>query len=146
LATRRGAMTSGKRWRLLTPPSPRPKGASDVTRRRFSTRDLMARLLEHDGCCVACGVKIGPATGLEWDHVIPLAQGGDDELSNLQPLCKADHKAKTKRDASDTARAKRLEAKHIGAAAPSRAVIPGSRRSPWKRRLDGSTVQRNKEN
>lgn len=113
-----------------------------MTRRRFSTRDLMARLLAFNGCCAECGVKIGPATGLQWDHVIPLAQGGYDALDNLQPLCRADHLTKTAQDAGDTARAKRREAKHIGAAAPSRAVIPGSRRSPWKRKLDGSTVRR----
>lgn len=113
-----------------------------MTRRRFATRDLVARMLAFVGCCAECGVKIGPATGLEWDHVIPLAQGGDDALDNLQPLCRACHATKTAQDAGDTARAKRREAKHIGAATPSRAVIPGSRRSPWKKRVDGSAVRR----
>jgi 5-methylcytosine-specific restriction protein A len=29
------------------------------------------------------------------DHVLPLSQGGEDVESNVQPLCKACHKAKT---------------------------------------------------
>lgn len=33
--------------------------------------------------------------GLEVDHVIELAVGGDNTIDNLQVLCKACHKAKT---------------------------------------------------
>jgi 5-methylcytosine-specific restriction protein A len=29
------------------------------------------------------------------DHVLPLSKGGEDVDSNVQPLCKACHKAKT---------------------------------------------------
>ena len=40
--------------------------------------------------CVKCGDK-----ATEVDHVIELANGGTDELDNLQPLCKECHKVKT---------------------------------------------------
>ena len=40
--------------------------------------------------CNYCG-----DVGLEVDHVIELAAGGEDSIENLQVLCKACHKQKT---------------------------------------------------
>lgn len=40
--------------------------------------------------CVKCGDK---ATDI--DHIIELANGGTDDIENLQPLCSPCHKAKT---------------------------------------------------
>jgi 5-methylcytosine-specific restriction endonuclease McrA len=34
--------------------------------------------------------------GMEVDHIIPLSEGGPDEISNLQLLCRECHKTKTK--------------------------------------------------
>lgn len=85
-----------------------------MTRRRFSAKALMARLLEFDGKCAACGCKVGGAAGLEWDHVIPLAMGGDDEIANLEPLCRLCHLAKTRDDARHIAKAKRMQQREAG--------------------------------
>lgn len=114
-----------------------------MTRRHISTRERVAIFSAAEGVCHICGATID-GTREAWDveHVIPLAQGGDDHGDNLRPAHKACHAGKTARDASDTARAKRLAAKHTGAKAPGRAVIPGSKRSPWKRKLDGTIVSR----
>jgi hypothetical protein len=79
-----------------------------MTRKRFSRTKLDARLATFSGCCVSCGVKTGGAAGLEWDHVIGLAFGGEDVIDNLQPLCKGCHKTKTKKGATDLGKAKRL--------------------------------------
>jgi 5-methylcytosine-specific restriction endonuclease McrA len=43
-------------------------------------RDLCAR---HDNKCLCCG-KVGRMT---IDHVVPLAKGGSNDISNIQPLC-----------------------------------------------------------
>ena len=43
--------------------------------------------------CIRCGV-----TAEQLDHKIPLALGGTDDWNNLQPLCKACHRAKTSED------------------------------------------------
>jgi 5-methylcytosine-specific restriction protein A len=51
------------------------------------------RVRERDhGVCALCGV-----TG-EWeaDHIIPLAEGGTNELSNYRTLCVPCHKAETR--------------------------------------------------
>jgi 5-methylcytosine-specific restriction protein A len=37
-------------------------------------------------------------TGKEVDHIIPKAQGGTDELDNLQSLCKGCHSRKTAKE------------------------------------------------
>jgi 5-methylcytosine-specific restriction protein A len=38
------------------------------------------------------------ASGVDIDHIVPLAKGGEDIESNVQVLCKACHKAKTRED------------------------------------------------
>jgi len=47
--------------------------------------------------CQACG-EVG--TNHEVDHVVPLEQGGSNELGNLMLLCVACHAAKTAREAT----------------------------------------------
>ena len=45
----------------------------------------------------------------EWDHIHPVALGGDNHHSNLSPLPKADHRAKTaKADIPRIAKVKRI--------------------------------------
>ena len=114
-----------------------------MTRRHISTTERVRIFRDAGGRCHICAQPI--TVGDPWDveHVIPLALGGADGGDNLAPAHVACHRSKTATDAGDTARAKRREAKHIGADAPSRAVIPGSKRSPWKRKLDGTLVRRN---
>ena len=36
--------------------------------------------------------------GLEWDHVVPVAGGGETSLANVKPKCKPHHWEKTKQD------------------------------------------------
>ena len=114
-----------------------------TARRHISTRERVAIFSAAGGTCHICGGAID-GTREVWDveHVVPLALGGDDHGENLRPAHKNCHARKTARDAGDTARAKRLEAKHLGAKAPARATIPGSKRSPWKKKLDGTLVRR----
>jgi 5-methylcytosine-specific restriction protein A len=110
-------------------------------RRRFSRTALTARLAAFGGRCAECRVEIGPATGLEWDHIIPLELGGDDMLENLQPLCRADHTVKTATDVARIAKAKRVSARHLGIKG-AKAIIPGSKASGLRKRLNGTVERR----
>ncbi|MEU4955466.1 HNH endonuclease [Streptomyces lavendulae] len=44
-----------------------------------------------------CGLTF-LASAIDVDHMVPLALGGEDVASNVQPLCKACHKVKTRED------------------------------------------------
>ena len=85
-----------------------------MSRRRFSAKALTEHLLSFDGKCAECGWKVGGAAGLEWDHVLPLEMGGDDDLDNLQPLCRPCHRAKTRQDAGHIAKARRMQQRALG--------------------------------
>lgn len=113
-----------------------------MTRRHLSTRARTAIFVAAGGICHLCGGKITVGQAWEIEHVIPLAQGGADEPGNMRPAHARCHKAKTADDLCNIARAKRREAKHIGAKAPSRRPMPGSRRSQWKQKLSGEWVRR----
>ena len=50
-----------------------------------TTEDIKLIIKLQKGCCLACGEK----RKLTIDHIIPLSQGGQDSLENLQGLCKS---------------------------------------------------------
>lgn len=112
-----------------------------MTRRTIPTRERVAIFQRWDGLCCICWGKISVGEGWDLDHTIPLAQGGEDEASNLRPVHRKCHAIKTKKDAADTAKAKRREAVHLGAK-QSRNPMPFGRNSRLKRKLDGRIVER----
>lgn len=114
-------------------------------RRRFSETALEARLAEFGDRCADCGIAVGGAAGLEWDHVIPLGLEGADEIDNLEPLCRGCHRAKTRKDVVHIAKAKRMTRRAKGIGRVAQNPMPGSRASPWKRRINKTTVRRNGE-
>lgn len=103
-----------------------------MTRRRFSARTLMTRLLEFSGRCAGCSCKVGGAAGLEWDHIIALELWGEDTIDNLQPLCRGCHRGKTRQDAAHIAKAKRMQQRKAG-------IKRQGKRIPY-RRFDGTPV------
>ena len=114
-----------------------------VRRPTFSTSFRLSLFLKRKGICAACTQKIDAGKVWDIDHILPLALGGTNEPDNLQILCRSCHKTKTARfDVPRIAKTKRLKARHLGARAPSTRPIPGSRRSPWKRKMDGRVVRR----
>ena len=112
-----------------------------MTRRRFSAKALFARLAEFGHCCADCKGKVGGAFGLDWDHVIPLAMGGDDDLSNLQPLCRNCHRSKTATDKGHIAKADRMRQRASGIKRQAANKIPGSKGTGLRKRLNGEVVR-----
>ena len=112
-----------------------------MSRKRFSKRAL-TKLLESFGTkCRMCQCEINGTSGLEWDHRIPLAIGGDDELDNLEPLCIRCHRLKTKGDVATIAKAVRVQQKNLGIG-ESRTPMPFGRKSPFKKKMNGEIVRR----
>lgn len=94
-----------------------------MTRKRFSKKALDKLLASFGGKCRMCQVQIDGTTGLEWDHRVPLALGGEDALSNLDPACVRCHRLKTKTDVAQIAKSTRQRQANLGIKAP-KATIP----------------------
>jgi 5-methylcytosine-specific restriction protein A len=114
----------------------------------------MRRTAEHrEAICVArgwichiCELPIDPVRQRhELDHIIPLANGGTDDDDNLWPAHAACHLKKTADDVAKIAKGKRMRARHLGTKPPSPHIVPGSRRSKWKKKVSGEVVLRSED-
>ena len=80
-------------------------------RRRQLHPRVKAAIIKRQGGICACGCRqpLGRIGRLiEFDHEIPLADGGEDNPGNMQALIKACHRAKSSREATERAKGKRL--------------------------------------
>jgi 5-methylcytosine-specific restriction endonuclease McrA len=77
--------------------------------------------------------------GVEFDHVVLAANGGDNSLENCAAVCKRCHKIKTtEHDTPMAAKTVRLQDNHSGVGKKR-----GWPKSKWKRKVDGTTELRN---
>lgn len=72
--------------------------------RSTSWQRLRAHLLRENPLCVACQRTGRVTAATELDHIVPLHQGGTDDVRNLQGLCAECHRIKTTRERGATAR------------------------------------------
>lgn len=112
-----------------------------MSRREFSRSTKVARFKFANGRCEECGIKLQPGR-IHYDHHDPDAMTGDNSFENCRVLCGGPgscHEAKTKVDVARIAKAKRNEARFIGAEAPKQ-KIPGrgflKRKKPGRIQLD----------
>jgi len=52
-------------------------------------------VLSNESLCRSCKAKGWTVVATDVDHIIPKRAGGSNDMSNLQPLCKSCHSAKT---------------------------------------------------
>jgi len=80
--------------KYLAPP-PSSKDDNRIRGRAHQTR--RDRLYRSKPLCVVCEREDGRVTeAVEWDHIVPLWEGGLDVESNLQGLCRPHHLAKSR--------------------------------------------------
>ena len=96
----------------------------------------------HGGVCHITGRKIQTGEAWECDHVVALANGGENRESNLAPALVDAHKAKTAEDVKKKAKDARVRAKHIGARPKPRRTMPGAKGSGWKAKIGGGWEKR----
>ena len=115
-----------------------------MKRKHISRR--MRNLVFEDagGLCWVCRQAIDREKDrIEIAHKIALALGGLDDRSNMAPAHYACHRAETATvDIPQIAKAKRVEKKHNGTFRETRHIVPGSKASPYKKRLDGRVERR----
>ncbi|MCO5092630.1 HNH endonuclease signature motif containing protein [Bosea sp. (in: a-proteobacteria)] len=100
----------------------------------LSTRDRLRIFTLHGGVCHFCGGRI--QVGEAWDvsHDRPLALLGEDDDDNRKPAHRKCHRRHTAEvDQPAIAKAKRREARHLGAARKPRTI------RQW-RKFDGTPV------
>jgi len=111
-----------------------------VPRIEFSKRTKLEAWRRCGGQCEICTTKLMQGD-IHYDHINPVEMSSDASLDNCQVLCRACHKAKTQGDIRDIAKSNRLRNKAAGIKKSSR-PMPGSRRSGWKKKMNGEVVRR----
>lgn len=82
-------------------PDARHGWTNDTTRvRGRRLQDLRRQLFRHEPLCRVCAAKGLTVVATIRDHIVPLAEGGTDEASNIQPMCQACSDEKTKRESA----------------------------------------------
>lgn len=105
------------------------------TPRGDSRKDKVTCFLRQDGKCgCGCGAKLS-VKGFILEHIIPLEDGGADDLSNKAAYSKPCAKAKTKTEAAARADYRRVRDKHIGA-------MPEKPQSRFIKKMNGTVVDR----
>lgn len=96
----------------------------------------------HDGRCHLSGRKIRPGDAWDLDHVKPLWDGGENRESNMAPALTKPHRQKSAADQRAKAEADRKQMKTLGIRKLKGRPIPGSKRSGWKKKMDGTAERR----
>jgi 5-methylcytosine-specific restriction endonuclease McrA len=93
------------------------------------------------GVCHLCSRKIAPGESWEVEHPKAIGLGGADDASNWRPAHVDCHAGKTRHDVKIMRKADRQSKAHAGVK-KTRNPMPGSRKSRFKRRMDGTVEQR----
>jgi len=107
-------------------------------RKHLTQKQRIKLMLFQNGYCPVCNNKLKPGN-IEYDHIQALVHGGDNDPDNWRAICAVPcHRDKTRRDAQAGAKVKRLAFGKPRKGQP----LPGSRASRWKRKMDGTVVER----
>ncbi len=116
------------------------------TPREHLTDQERAKLfLERGGRCHKCGRKLGPADKWIAEHIIALSSGGTNAWSNWGITCAWCLPAKNAEDAAKVAKGRAIAVAHIvptDQRMKRGPPLPGSRRSKWKRKMNGTWERR----
>lgn len=102
-----GALTDGRSSRCAKHPREAWQGNATSQGKRKTGRALQAArgaLFERQPLCVECARSGVVRLATIRDHIVPIAEGGEDAESNTQGLCDDCHDAKSKAEAARGAR------------------------------------------
>lgn len=90
--------------------------------------------------CCHCDLLIVGRLRPAYDHIVALINGGENRESNIQLLCSECHKAKTGGDVREKAVIYRKRSRRLKLHSRRR-LIPGSKGSGYRRKMDGTTIK-----
>ncbi len=110
-------------------------------RHEFTKRTKLEAWTRCGGKCEGCGIPL-KGKAVEYDHDLPAAFGGGNELANCRVLCRDGcHRAKTSRiDIPAIAKSNRIRSRQAGIR--KRSTFACSKDKPWKKKLTGEVVPR----
>lgn len=88
----------------------------------------------YDGRCYRTGIKLRPGE-YDFDHIKPLADGGEHSESNLAPIWRPEHRLKTAAENSDRKKADRIFRKNKGLWPKSKRPLKGRGFSPSRKEM-----------
>lgn len=94
-----------------------------MTRRanEFTANTKARAHLRDDGRCTVCTRKVGiGGERAEYDHIVPVWEGGDNSLGNCRTLCAECHRSVTTGQAAERSEARRHQKKAAGIKRPGR--------------------------
>lgn len=95
----------------------------------------------HGGVCYLTDRKIMPGDDWDAEHKLAICNGGENREGNLAPALRTAHHKKTRADVKIKAKNERVRKKYLGIFEAKR-PIPGSKNTPFKRKIGGTTVRR----
>ena len=111
-------------------------------RKPLTSKQRLEMFVAHDGKCCLCGGRIdGVREAWIDEHVAPLWRDGDNAMSNRAPAHVKCARAKTSAEASDRAKGRGAAERHFGAKQSPR-PMPFGRRSRYKKKIDGTIIER----
>ncbi len=109
-------------------------------RRELSVKTRKAAYDRSGGICeCGCGMPFGRES-VEYDHRIPDYFAGMNDLDNCVAMRRSCHVAKTRDDAKDIAKTRRILSKQRGHEARKK-KIPGSKGTGIRKKMDGTVVR-----
>lgn len=111
-------------------------------RKPLTQKQKLQLFIEEGGICCVCGLKIDGVKEAWDEHKDALWLNGTNERKNRGVAHIRCARVKTDKEATERAKSRAVAEKHFGARTPKTKAMPCGRRSPWKKKMDGSVVRR----
>lgn len=124
---------------------PEPHDVYAVEPRKPLTRKQKLQMfIAADGMCCLCGFPINGVKEAWDEHINPLWLNGDNSAPNRAPAHEKCAKAKTAGESTDRAKIRSTAEKHFGAKESKSRPMLGSKRSNFKKKMNGKVERRGK--
>lgn len=111
-------------------------------RKPLTDKQMLKLFLEESGICCICGNKIDGVKEAWDEHIKPLWLDGTNDRKNRGVAHVKCARVKTDEEAGLRSKVRSVAEKHFGAHRPRFKPMPCGRRSPFKKKMDGSVVRR----